>query len=90
MQLYGTGFGAVDNPPEAGKAATVSPLSRTAAVPAVSIGGRDSEVLFSGLAPGLAGVYQINVRVPADAPSGEPDVVVTMGRSSRPVRLPVR
>jgi uncharacterized protein (TIGR03437 family) len=27
-------------------------------------------VVFSGVAPGLAGVYQVNVRIPEEAPVG--------------------
>ena len=89
--LYGTGFGAVDNQPETGRPAAASPLSRTLAPVTVTIGGRGAEVFFSGLAPGLAGVFQLNVRVPADAASGDLDVVASMGgRASPAVKLPVR
>ena len=34
------------------------------------IGGRPATVVFKGLAPGLAGLYQINLTVPANAPIG--------------------
>jgi uncharacterized protein (TIGR03437 family) len=34
----------------------------------VRIGGVPVRVLFSGLAPGLVGVYQVNVEWPAQAP----------------------
>jgi hypothetical protein len=33
-------------------------------LPHIRVGGVDADVLFAGLAPGLAGVYQVNVRVP--------------------------
>lgn len=40
--------------------------------PTVTIGGKPAQVLYSGVSPGLTvGVAQINVMVPADAPTGE-------------------
>ncbi len=80
LEIFLTGLGAVDNAPEPGQAAPSSPLARTVIVPAVRIGGADAQVLFSGLAPGLAGVYQINVLVPEDAPSGPAvELLVALG-----------
>ena len=52
---------------------------------AVSIGGKDAEVLYAGAAPGLvAGVMQVNVRVPSNADSGENAVVLTVGTAASP------
>jgi uncharacterized protein (TIGR03437 family) len=46
----------------------------------VNIGGIAAEVLYSGAAPTLvAGVMQLNVRIPADAPSGDVPVEVIVG-----------
>lgn len=62
--LYGTGFGQVnpttpDGRPASGPAPTVLPVS-------ASIAGVAAQVLYAGAAPGLvAGVIQINVRLPA-------------------------
>ena len=36
----------------------------------VYIGGRLATVIFKGLAPGLAGLYQINFTVPTNATTG--------------------
>jgi uncharacterized protein (TIGR03437 family) len=36
----------------------------------VRLGGAPAEVLYSGLAPGFVGLYQVDVQVPAAAPSG--------------------
>ncbi|MBZ5586117.1 MAG: hypothetical protein LAQ30_28800, partial [Acidobacteriia bacterium] len=42
------------------------------------------EVEFAGLAPGLVGVYQVNSRVPADAPAGVQDLVISAGAEAGP------
>ena len=49
-------------------------------------------MLFSGLAPGIVGLYQLNVIVPSDSPTGT-DVDLTIqqsGATSRTSRLPVQ
>lgn len=89
--LYGTSFGAVAPTPATGAAAGNLPLSMTPVKPDVRVAGRAAEVIFSGLSPGSVGLYQVNFRVPADAPSGSADVVVTIsGASSVPVKMSVR
>ena len=91
ISLYATGLGAVDNRPDTGKAASSVLLSNTLVRPAVSIGGRDAVVTFSGLAPGFVGLYQVNVSVPTDLMTGEHPVVLNIGGvSSNTVKLPVR
>jgi hypothetical protein len=52
-------------------------LFHTVLQPAVTIGGRRAEVLYSGLTPGAAGVYQINVRIPEGVPAAD-DVPLTV------------
>jgi uncharacterized protein (TIGR03437 family) len=57
----------------------------------VTVGGRPAQFGFSGLAPNLVGLYQVNVTVPADAPSGIQPLVVTMeGNDSKTVNLPIQ
>jgi uncharacterized protein (TIGR03437 family) len=46
------------------------PFARTTTSFIVTIGGEPCEVSFSGLAPGLASLYQLNVRVPASIGPG--------------------
>jgi uncharacterized protein (TIGR03437 family) len=48
-------------------------------------------VQFAGLAPEFAGLYQLNVRVPAGSPAGMVEVVIESGgANSRAARIPVR
>ncbi len=54
----------------AGTPSPVSPLSTTVAPVTANIAGRDATVTFAGLAPGLIGVYQVNIIVPTSTPSG--------------------
>ena len=57
---------------------------------AVTVGGMPASVLFAGIPSGLAGVTQINFTVPANAPVGNQQVVVTVGGvASPPVNLTV-
>jgi uncharacterized protein (TIGR03437 family) len=66
--VYCTGLGPVSNQPADG--AAPSGLSETLTVPVVTVGGVSAPVLFSGLAPSLVGVYQVNVQLPAGVASG--------------------
>jgi len=70
IQIYATGLGAVSNQPASGSPALAAPLSMTPATPMVTIGGATATVIFSGLAPSLVGVYQINAQAPAGAATG--------------------
>jgi len=70
VQIYCTGLGPVSNQPATGAPSPVSPLAWTTAQPTVTIGGASATVLFSGLAPGDVGLYQVDALVPAGASSG--------------------
>jgi uncharacterized protein (TIGR03437 family) len=70
LQIYATGLGPVSNQPASGSPATNNPPSVTATFPLVSISGADVPVVFSGLVPGMVGLYQVNVVVPEGLPSG--------------------
>ena len=50
-------------------------LYRTVATPVVMIGDVAADVMFSGIAPGTAGTYQLNVTIPSAAPLGD-DIVI--------------
>ena len=89
VSIYATGLGAVAPRVTSGAAAPVSPLSRTVAEPVVTIGGTRAAVRFSGLAPGFAGLYQVDAVVPPGL-AGAVDVVLEMGeRRSNAVSITV-
>lgn len=78
VEIYATGLGRVVG-------------DRTVETPVVTIGGVAAEVLYSGLAPGLVGVYQVNVRVSQEvAPGARVAVVVQLGgRESNTVTMAI-
>jgi len=71
LHLYGTGLGRVDSQPPDGMPAPADPLARTVIPVTCWAWGSDNAtmldipVLYAGLAPGLAGLYQMDVRLPA-------------------------
>ena len=80
IAIFGTGLGAVSNQPATGAAALSDPLSTTLTTPIVTIGGAAAKVTYSGLAPGFAGLYQVNALVPDDAPLGNSvNLVISIG-----------
>lgn len=74
--LYATGLGAVQSPVADGSPFT-GPDSVTGTV-TVTIGGQSANVEYAGGLPGFAGVYQLNVVVPANLPPGENAVTVSV------------
>jgi uncharacterized protein (TIGR03437 family) len=90
LHIYGTGVGAVTPAVDDGAAAPVQPLSPGVVPPNVFLGPRQLVVGFSGLAPGTAGGWQIDVVLPRDSPTG-PDLplVVVNGLSSNPIAVTV-
>lgn len=76
IAVYLTGMGSVSPQVQDGAAAPASPLSITTATPLVYLldsSGNYMQALvtFSGLAPGYAGLYQINLTVPSGIVSGD-------------------
>ncbi|MEO5926702.1 MAG: hypothetical protein ABIR70_23010 [Bryobacteraceae bacterium] len=79
VQIYGSGPGAFKNPITDGGAASSTVLNVTVSTPQVFIGGVPAEVQFSGLAPGFAALWQLNVKVPTQSfITGRVPVIVYM------------
>lgn len=81
ITLYGTGVGPVPNAPADGSAAAGA--TPAASLPQVLIGNSktflpDANVQYSGLAPGLVGVWQLNILIPQDAQTGSVAIKIFM------------
>jgi uncharacterized protein (TIGR03437 family) len=75
LQMFATGQGFVPGAPPDGYAATGE--TPTPETPRVLIGTRFADVLYSGLAAGFVGLWQVNVRVPKETAPG-PSVPVAI------------
>ena len=90
VSLFCNGLGPVKNQPASGDSAGV-PLSTTTTAATVTIGGASANVMFSGLAPGFPGLYQVNAQVPSSIQAGNQQVIVSIGGVSSPaLTLPVQ
>ncbi len=89
LMVFGTGFGSLqsvvtDGQPVSGAILLTQPVSAT-------IGGVPASVTYAGSAPGLvAGLTQINVRVPEGLPSNPyTPIVLTVGATNTPLGVTV-
>jgi minor extracellular serine protease Vpr len=92
-QMYVNGLGPLvdGTQPASGEIAPVNPLAWTKVRPTVTIGGKAADTQYWGLAPYFVGLYQLNVKVPADVTAGIQPVVITVnGVSSKAASLPVK
>jgi uncharacterized protein (TIGR03437 family) len=89
--VYATGLG-----PVSGAMVTGSPASSTSLEPTTpqqataAFGAVPATVSFSGLTPGFTGLYQVNVQIPANTPSGSFLSIAIGGQSAPLVALPVK
>ncbi len=90
IQIFATGEGATRPTGVDGQLA-VAPLAAPTQTVTVTIGGISAPLVYSGGAPGLvAGVIQINARVPATAPVGAAvPIVVRVGTIDSPAGVTI-
>jgi uncharacterized protein (TIGR03437 family) len=89
VAVYCTGLGAVSPSISDGAAGRVPPAQTVMPVTA-SIAGAPASVIFAGLAPGFAGLYQVNVLIPAGTAAGTQNLrISTNGSASNTVSIAV-
>ncbi len=80
LTMFLTGLGAVSpalaSGQMAGDGTPGRPLNLVVDKVTVKVDTQPAVVSFAGLAPGFAGLYQINFQVPVDSPPGVPDITV--------------
>jgi uncharacterized protein (TIGR03437 family) len=80
VSIFATGEGQTLPNGVDGRLATGGNLPVPAAPVSVLINGERADVLYAGAAPGqVAGLFQVNVRIPADTPFGDIPVEIHVG-----------
>jgi uncharacterized protein (TIGR03437 family) len=78
LEVFATGLGPVTNTPASGAESPDDPLAETLLEVRARIGDSQSyPAQFSGLAPGFVGLYQVNIELVGDVPSG-PAIPLTL------------
>jgi uncharacterized protein (TIGR03437 family) len=101
IQVYATGLGLATpngNPNGTSLAtgqvapANGNPIYQTVVTPTITVGGQTTSVAFSGLAPGFAGLYQVNFQIPQNAMTGDnvPIVISIPGGASDSATLAIQ
>lgn len=90
VSLFVTGLGGVNPPIASGAAAPADSLSTAIATVTATVGGEPATVLFAGLAPGFAGLYQVNLIVPQLGPGNYPVQIAAAGVVSNQGTITVR
>ena len=78
LQVFCTGLGPTDRAIDTGVAAPPNPLIHATLNVTANVANQSAQVIFAGLAPGLAGVFQVNIRVPA-LPAGAHPLIIQAG-----------
>jgi len=90
LALFGTGLGEVTPTSAPGAAASSTIYSQANAAVTATVGGVSARVLYSGLAPGMAGVYQVDVVAPQLPPGDYAVQIVAAGAASNTGLVSVR
>ncbi len=82
--FYVTGLGAMTPgvPDGSGTCPAADGYCYANATPTVTVGGVSADVKFAGQAPGFPGVFQVNIVIPQNAPTGTVPLVITSADGS--------
>ncbi len=83
LSLWGTGFGPTTPPVAAGIPVPADKIYNASPV-TVTIGTTNVQVYGAALAPGFAGLYQVNIQVPATLADGDYPIKATVSGTSSP------
>jgi uncharacterized protein (TIGR03437 family) len=87
LVIYLVGMGATNPNVDSGG---ISPVAPVTLQPTLTVDGQTATIIYAGLTPGFAGLYQINFQVPASAQTGNLTLLVTQnGMASNATKLPV-
>jgi uncharacterized protein (TIGR03437 family) len=76
LTLYMSGLGETSPFVPTGQPAPANPPATVVNMPTLTLNGTNAPVAFAGLTPGLVGLYQINMQVPAGLPGGNYELAV--------------
>jgi uncharacterized protein (TIGR03437 family) len=80
LEVYCTGLGAVSPTVATGAAPSGTNLSHTVLTPTATVGSLPATVLFSGLTPGIAGLYVVDIQIPDTVQTGDAvPIALTIG-----------
>jgi uncharacterized protein (TIGR03437 family) len=89
--VFAAGLGSTNPSVDAGSTAPSTVLAVAANPVSATVGGESAQVSYAGLAPGLVGIYQINLVIAPDLPASAqtPLTIVSAGLSSAVISIPV-
>ena len=85
VEAYGTGWGPTS--PAIAPGMVPGSAAQLATAPSLTLGGETipaAGILYAGVSPCCAGVYQVDFVVPSDAVAGDLPLVITVGGISSP------
>jgi len=85
LTLYGTGFGATSPPYGAGELpGDAAPVTGSVQVTLGSTVLNTADVLYAGVTPKNAGLYQLNIRIPEATPDGDQTLLISINGNASP------